>query len=124
MVEKSVATPDVADAASSQTPSAIQSAAKTVKETAKNTVQKAAEAAPAAVSRFTGGPSRDQRSRGTGDAGTFQEPKPSKILYVGNLFFEVKAPQLQEHFSRFGNIVNVKIAEDAKGLSKGYAVIS
>jgi len=46
---------------------------------------------------------------------------PSKILYIGNLFFDLKAPQLEKQFKPFGNIVTCKIASDADGRSKGYA---
>jgi len=46
---------------------------------------------------------------------------PSKIVYVGNLFFDVKAATLENEFKQFGNIVNCKIASDADGRSKGYA---
>lgn len=44
---------------------------------------------------------------------------PGKILYVGNLFFEVKAESLAEEFSQFGNVVNSRIVTDGNGLSRG-----
>lgn len=50
-------------------------------------------------------------------------PEPTKILYVGNLFFEVTAPQLEREFSRFGTITNSRVVTDHKGLSKGFGYI-
>ena len=48
---------------------------------------------------------------------------PSKILYVGNLFFEVTAPQLTNEFSQFGSIANSRVVTDSRGMSKGFAYI-
>jgi nucleolin len=53
----------------------------------------------------------------------FAQPSPSRILYVGNLFFEVTASQLESEFSRFGEITNSRIVTDARGLSKGFGYI-
>ena len=49
--------------------------------------------------------------------------KPSRILYVGNIFFEVTAAQLETEFSRFGEIANSRIVTDSRGLSKGFAYV-
>jgi len=57
------------------------------------------------------------------EAGTFNEPKPSKIVYVGNLFFHVKLEDLQAEFSRFGDVQNCRIAEDPRGMSKGFGYV-
>ncbi|EMC93569.1 hypothetical protein BAUCODRAFT_37252 [Baudoinia panamericana UAMH 10762] len=48
---------------------------------------------------------------------------PSRILYIGNLFFEVTAPQLEAEFKQFGDITNSRIVTDSRGLSKGFAYI-
>lgn len=51
-------------------------------------------------------------------------PAPaSKILYVGNLFFEVTAPQLEAEFGKYGEIANSRVVTDNRGLSKGFAYI-
>jgi nucleolin len=48
---------------------------------------------------------------------------PTKILYVGNLFFEVTAPQLEAEFAKFGEVSNSRIVTDSRGMSKGFAYI-
>lgn len=65
------------------------------------------------------------RERGfRGDRGERTERRapptsPSMQLYVGNLFFDVTPQILQEEFGKYGNVVNTKIVEDHRGLSKG-----
>lgn len=60
-------------------------------------------------------------SRDTYDASNPRPPAtPSPNVYVGNLFFDVTENDLQKEFSRFGEIKNVRIIRDARGLSKGY----
>lgn len=44
---------------------------------------------------------------------------PNNVLYVGNLYYEVTADQIKRVFSRFGEIENVKIVFDNRGLSRG-----
>ena len=44
---------------------------------------------------------------------------PSTTLYVGNLFFDVRAEDLRKEFSRAGPIKEAKIIHDQRGLSKG-----
>ena len=40
-------------------------------------------------------------------------------LYIGNLYYEVTADQLKRVFSRFGEIEDVKLVYDNRGLSRG-----
>jgi nucleolin len=47
----------------------------------------------------------------------------SKILYVGNLFFEVTAPALEAEFAKYGEVSNSRVITDNRGLSKGFAYI-
>ena len=47
----------------------------------------------------------------------------SRILYIGNLFFEVTAPQLEQEMARFGEVTNSRIVTDNRGLSKGFGYI-
>ncbi|KAK4545611.1 hypothetical protein LTR36_002563 [Oleoguttula mirabilis] len=49
--------------------------------------------------------------------------QPSRILYIGNLFFEVTAPQLEAEFARHGEIANSRVVTDSRGLSKGFAYV-
>lgn len=46
--------------------------------------------------------------------------QPNKTIYVGNLLFEATPQDLEKEFGEFGEIVSSKIAQDARGLSKGY----
>nr|OQO18014.1 hypothetical protein B0A51_14986 [Rachicladosporium sp. CCFEE 5018] len=54
---------------------------------------------------------------------TRQKNSPSRILYIGNLFFEVTAPQLEAEFARFGEVTNSRIVTDNRGLSKGFGYV-
>ncbi|KAL1305718.1 hypothetical protein AAFC00_007305 [Neodothiora populina] len=100
--------------ASSTVAETAQNAAETIKETATSAVgaaQDALSSAAAAVAPRTSRPRRD-------DSG-----KEGKILYVGNLFFEARANDIEREFSRFGNVVNCRLATDPKGLSRGFAFV-
>ncbi|KAL5407368.1 hypothetical protein PMIN04_011757 [Paraphaeosphaeria minitans] len=48
---------------------------------------------------------------------------PNKVVYVGNLFYEVTAEQLKRVFSRFGEIDNVRLIYDNRGLSRGFGYV-
>lgn len=80
-------------------------------------VKDAAASARSAAESLLGESARDEAR------GTYSDPKPSRILYVGNLFFEVKAQDLEREFSSYGKIINARVAEDAKGLSRGYLLL-
>ncbi|KAK5126951.1 hypothetical protein LTR85_008309 [Meristemomyces frigidus] len=72
-------------------------------------------------------PQREQRApRDAGftrDRAPRRDVEPSRILYIGNLFFEVTAPQLEAEFSRHGEVANSRVVTDSRGLSKGFAYI-
>ena len=53
--------------------------------------------------------------------GRLTESEPSKTVYVGNLFFDVRSEDLKREFEQAGPIVDSKIINDSRGLSKGYA---
>lgn len=44
---------------------------------------------------------------------------PGKMLYIGNLFWEVTQEQLERVFSRFGEIASVRLIYDNRGMSRG-----
>ena len=44
---------------------------------------------------------------------------PNNVLYIGNLYYEVTEDQLRRVFSRFGEVENVRIVIDNRGLSRG-----
>ncbi|OAF98984.1 RNA-binding domain-containing protein [Paraphaeosphaeria sporulosa] len=48
---------------------------------------------------------------------------PNKVVYVGNLYYEVTADQLKRVFSRFGEIENVRLIYDNRGLSRGFGYV-
>ena len=56
-----------------------------------------------------------KKSRST----TPRSTEPNKMLYIGNLYYEVTADQLKRVFSRFGEVESVKIVYDNRGLSRG-----
>lgn len=71
------------------------------------------EALSAVADKAEGAPRQRERRQ----VGTPAEPNPT--LYVGNLYYEVTADQLKRIFSRFGEIDNVKVIYDNRGLSRG-----
>jgi RNA recognition motif-containing protein len=58
-----------------------------------------------------------ERRSGFGNRAESATPNPT--IYVGNLYYEVNAEQLQRVFSRFGEIDNVKVIYDNRGMSRG-----
>ena len=105
--EESVASSETADAANF---SSVANAAGTVQHRAARGMDDLQRAARSASS--------DARPSRT-DAQDPNGPNASKILYIGNLFFEVQAEQLEREFEQFGKIVNCRIAADPNGMSKG-----
>lgn len=75
-----------------------------------------AQSAASSVAQATRNTARSARD-------TFSPAPASKILYVGNLFFEVTAPQLEAEFGKYGEITNSRVVTDNRGLSKGFAYI-
>ncbi|KAL1954698.1 hypothetical protein VTO42DRAFT_802 [Malbranchea cinnamomea] len=50
-------------------------------------------------------------------------PTPKETIYVGNIFFEVKAEDLKNLFSRFGNVLEARIISDNRGMSRGFGYV-
>jgi nucleolin len=94
--------------------------------------QQAAQADPTDASRTAGADAleavfqgkREGSLRKGGRDGNFPvEPvEPGKVLYVGNLYYEVNEDQLKRIFSRFGAIDSIKIVRDNRNLSRGYVI--
>jgi nucleolin len=103
----------------------VQETASEVTEKAQATAAQASETAREAA--FTVG----RRTRDAVDANSpFLKSRdetapapPTKILYVGNLFFEVTAPQLEAEFAKYGEVTNSRVVTDNRGLSKGFAYL-
>lgn len=120
MREESIATPEVADAASKET--TAEAVADKAREVAAETTQGFSEAAQSgadAVSAATTRPGRPQHN----NLSSHRNPRPSRILYIGNLFFEVRADQLEAEFKKFGQVANSRIVTDSRGLSKGFGYV-
>ena len=94
-----------AESATERATASVRSAAQTASETVTGAAQGLADVAG------MGSQVSDPGSDAT---------KTSNIVYVGNLFFDVKEEDLQNEFSRAGRVVNTKIIVDARGLSKGF----
>lgn len=105
-----------------------EAAQKSVGRSAQNTVKDATEKAQDALSGVAEA-AQNTVSSAVGSASGFareqqrQRVEPSRILYVGNLFFEVTAPQLEAEFARYGEITNSRVVTDNRGLSKGFGYI-
>lgn len=97
----------------------IQQAASNATEQVKSATSNASEQAQSAASSVA------RASRNTANAAFNPRASdgPSKILYIGNLFFEATAPQLEAEFAKYGEITNSRVVTDDRGLSKGFAYI-
>ena len=93
-----------AESATERATASVRSAAQTASETVTGATQSLADIAGMG----------SQPSDAFGEA-----PKTSNVVYVGNLFFDVKEEDLQNEFTRAGPVVNTKIIVDGRGLSKG-----
>ncbi|KAI7154187.1 Dolichyl-diphosphooligosaccharide--protein glycosyltransferase subunit [Hortaea werneckii] len=106
-------TQELASSAAKTAQEATSSAAQTVFSAASSAAEKAQQSNP-----FDNTPSPPE-----GRPRSSPSRSPSRILYVGNLFFEVTAPQLEKEFSKLGEITNSRIVLDSRGLSKGFGYI-
>ena len=59
----------------------------------------------------------------TSEDGT-DDSKLSKVVYVGNLFFDTKADDIKAEFAKAGQVEDVRIITDMRGLSKGFVTFS
>lgn len=55
----------------------------------------------------------------------FQQPQSgnSSTLFIGNLSFTTEESSLQKAFSKYGNILGVRVAKDQEGNSRGFGHI-
>lgn len=107
------------DAASNVTQAAQDSLPEQVQTTASSATEKAQSAA-ASVAKTA----RDAFGAiDNSDPFAKRPVQVSRILYIGNLFFEVTAPQLEAEFSKFGEVTNSRVVTDGRGLSKGFGYI-
>jgi nucleolin len=126
---------DAATYASEQASEAASKVSEQASETASKVNQQASEATSQISERAqsaAGQATRAARNTAASTRDTFQERRPyenrapapaSKILYIGNLFFEVTAPQLEAEFAKYGEVTNSRVVTDDRGLSKGFAYV-
>lgn len=48
---------------------------------------------------------------------------PNPSIYVGNLVFDLTVKDIEREFAPFGEVKNVSLATDARGLSKGFGYV-
>ena len=97
---------DEGDAASEVEPAtedAVDGASSTVAESVGSTAQTAGEVATGTAQSLGSAAESDH-----------------KVVYVGNLFFDVKIEDLRTEFERAGPIADAKIITDPRGFSKGF----
>ena len=87
-----------------------KSAASAVAEQASNAASQVAQAASGAYGTA---------SSAVSSSGEAASGEATKTVYVGNLFFDVKEDDLKKEMAKAGNVLNVKIIHDQRGLSKG-----
>jgi RNA recognition motif-containing protein len=67
---------------------------------------------------------RSERSGFSPRDGRFSQPSPpSKTLFVGNLPYSVDMSEVEQLFSEFGTITNVRLASNPDGTTRGFAHI-
>lgn len=125
----------VVEAAASEAPKsepAVQEAQEVAEGESSIAAEAAEKAAAAASTAFSTGPPEPPQPSAAAQfpndshantSTNFAVPAPSRILYIGNLFFEVTAAQLESEFGKFGTITNSRVVTDARGLSKGFGYI-
>ncbi|KAK4986957.1 hypothetical protein LTR66_007730 [Elasticomyces elasticus] len=117
--EESIAPAESAETTENQ--STLEHAAQRASSTISNIAQNASSAAASATSAATSAFGRDRPQRSGPERG--QEAQPGKVLYVGNLFFEVKPESLEKEFGKYGTVTNCRIVQDGNGLSKGFGYV-
>ncbi|KFZ19199.1 hypothetical protein V502_03783, partial [Pseudogymnoascus sp. VKM F-4520 (FW-2644)] len=81
-------------------------------------------AVAAATESGSGGFGMEDRGEGTRpNTRPPMDLQPTNAIYIGNLLFEATPQDLEREFSAYGDIVSCRVAQDARGLSKGFGYI-
>lgn len=64
-------------------------------------------------------PRGEGASQAYSDSAKRPNATPKETIYVGNLFFEVKAEDLKNLFAQYGNVLEARLIADARGMSRG-----
>ncbi|KAI9662134.1 MAG: hypothetical protein M1831_002830 [Alyxoria varia] len=107
--------------------STAQDAASSAKPYLRETASQAQEATSSGARKLSD-TAQDAADEATATPAESSSPDTStpanSSLYVGNLFFEVKADDLMKLFSPYGEIEECKVITDARGLSKGFGYVT
>eukprot|EP00413_Alexandrium_margalefii_P047993 CAMPEP_0204588324 /NCGR_PEP_ID=MMETSP0661-20131031/48555_1 /ASSEMBLY_ACC=CAM_ASM_000606 /TAXON_ID=109239 /ORGANISM="Alexandrium margalefi, Strain AMGDE01CS-322" /LENGTH=225 /DNA_ID=CAMNT_0051598131 /DNA_START=35 /DNA_END=712 /DNA_ORIENTATION=- len=63
------------------------------------------------------------KGKGKGDRFSYGPQDDGRVVYVGNLPFRASWQDLKDEFKQHGEVIRVEIAQDADGVSKGYATV-
>lgn len=101
-----------------------QTIAEPITEDGLTPVQENAQAEPTNAQETVGIDALQAAAKSADEPRRLQRREPNKappnnVVYVGNLYYEVTADQIKRVFSRFGEVDNVKIVFDNRGLSRG-----
>ena len=117
------ASEQASEAASKISEQASETASKVNEQASEATSQVSEQAQSAAATATRAARNTAASARDNFRSNENREIVPSKILYIGNLFFEVTAPQLEAEFAKYGEVSNSRVVTDDRGLSKGFAYI-
>ncbi|QIW97177.1 hypothetical protein AMS68_002695 [Peltaster fructicola] len=116
--EESILEPDVAQSGQEAASTSSQAHA----ATSESTDQLPHEGYVADVSKSTDSSEQQVAATSESTAQTTRRRSGANI-YIGNLFFEVQVEQLKETFSKFGEVLYVRIPVDERGQSKGFGFV-
>ena len=113
--------------------STIESATESAKDQASSAASQVSDAAQSATEIVTGAAESLGAAAGFGAGSSQAQPsirgmqaaqgEPSKTVYVGNLYFDIRSEDLKREFERAGQVVEAKIIMDQRGLSKGFVCL-
>ncbi|KAJ4984253.1 RNA recognition domain-containing protein, partial [Stagonosporopsis vannaccii] len=131
VVKKEEVPAEAAAEAAAETPENFaQTIAEPITEDGLTPVQEAAHGDPTNPNETIGFSSLDRPAlgydgvkRGSPQRRQQSDTPPNNVVYVGNLYYEVTADQVKRVFSRFGELENVKLIFDNRGLSRGFGYV-
>nr|POF26045.1 nuclear localization sequence-binding protein [Quercus suber] len=112
-----------AQSASKSTPETLTEQAKEYASSAVNSVSAAASSTAAAASSAATAAFGARVQQWPGGAPGASPNTPTRILYVGNLFFEVTTEHLEAEFAPYGKITNSRVVTDPRGMSRGFGYV-
>nr|POF13014.1 nuclear localization sequence-binding protein [Quercus suber] len=111
------------DSETKSTPETLSEKAKEYASSAANTVSSAASSTVAAASSAASATFEPASKHWPGPQDGVTPGTKGRIIYIGNLYFEVNVQELTNTFSALGNITNARIVTDLRGMSKGFGFV-